>query len=398
MKIYCFIDSLGSGGAQRQLVALGLGLKKRGHEVRFLVYHDDDHFLYMLNDFGIGCYVITAKSYIKKILEVRRILKIGWQDVVLAFLEAPSFYAEIASIPKRKWRLIVGERLANPDMNKLGGLLLRQFHRFADVVVSNSHTNRMMLEILFPFLKRKLCTIYNTVDLKRFQPALENERIYQYRTKKEFRLVVIASYQKKKNMMNLAKALKIINTVKVSMSIVVHWYGAMPAGPDAYDEVREYLKMNGIERYFYMHHAIRNVEEEMSRADVVALFSFYEGLPNVVCEGMACGKPILISRVCDADNLVQDGRNGFLCDPESPEDIADKINCIASLSKEQRERMGQESRRMAEELFSEEKIVGRYEELILSVSDSLKIRDIENIPHYVPASAFDSINKWSKNV
>ena len=39
MKILCVIDSLGSGGAQRQLVGLAIGFKERGHEVSFLVYH-----------------------------------------------------------------------------------------------------------------------------------------------------------------------------------------------------------------------------------------------------------------------------------------------------------------------------------------------------------------------
>jgi len=398
MNVLCFIDSLGSGGAQRQLVSLGIGLKNRGHAVRFLMYHDDDHFLDMLKIYDISYHVIKVRSYIKRALEVRKILGCGWQEVVLAFLEAPSFYAEISAISERKWGLIVGERLANPNMNKISGVLLRQFHRVADVVVSNSHTNRMMLEALFPFLDGKVCTIYNTVDLNRFRLKSDYRIGSCGKIHQEFRVFVFASYQKKKNMLNLAKALKIIQEKNNDEAIVVHWYGAMPAGPDAYDEVFEYVSMNKIEKYFHMHDAVKDVERKMTLADAVGLFSFYEGLPNAVCEGMACGKPILLSRVCDAGNLVQDGRNGFLCDPESPEDIADKINCIASLSKEQRERMGQESRKMAEELFSEEKIVGRYEELILSVSDSLKIRDIENTPHYVPASAFESINKWSKNV
>lgn len=44
-RILCFIDSLGAGGAQRQLVNLAIGLKKRGYIVHFLVYHVDN-FIY----------------------------------------------------------------------------------------------------------------------------------------------------------------------------------------------------------------------------------------------------------------------------------------------------------------------------------------------------------------
>jgi len=397
VKIYCFIDSLCSGGAQRQLVTLSVGLKKRGHEIRFLMYHDDDHFLYMLKESEIACDVISEKSYIRRALKVRRILRIGWQDVVLAFLEAPSFYAEIATIPGRKWRLIVGERLADPDMNKLGGTILRQFHRLADVVVSNSHTNRMMLNILFPFLKRKLCTIYNIVDLNRFR-LISDDKMYCFRElSKEFRIAIFASYQKKKNMLNLAKALKIVKERNCDKSIVVHWYGTMPSGPSAYDEVIEYLEMNGIAKYFYMHSAIRNVENEMGEADAVALFSFFEGLPNVVCEGMACGKPILLSKVCDADNLVHHGRNGFLCDPETPEDIADKIIKIASLSEDALKKMGQESRRMAEALFAEEEIVDRYERILFSEQEHSNDQILNNWPENVPLSACETVDAWRIN-
>jgi len=38
MIILCVIDTLGSGGAQRQLVNIAIGFKERGHTVSFLVY------------------------------------------------------------------------------------------------------------------------------------------------------------------------------------------------------------------------------------------------------------------------------------------------------------------------------------------------------------------------
>ena len=44
MKILLLIDSLGSGGAQRQMVTLAALLKQRGQEVSFLLYADDGFF------------------------------------------------------------------------------------------------------------------------------------------------------------------------------------------------------------------------------------------------------------------------------------------------------------------------------------------------------------------
>jgi glycosyltransferase involved in cell wall biosynthesis len=96
---------------------------------------------------------------------------------------------------------------------------------------------------------------------------------------------------------------------------------------------------------------------------VVGLFSEYEGLPNAVCEGMACGKPILMSDVCDARCLVEDGKNGFLCDPHSPESIAKALKNIIRLTNAQLQEMGQESRRKAEILFDMSHILTAYEDV-----------------------------------
>lgn len=396
MKLLCLIDSLGSGGAQRQIAMLAIGLKARGHEIRFLVYREDNHFLYLLQVAGIPCRVIPPCSYIKRVWTVRRILQEEWQDVVLAFLEAPSFYAELAGIPKRRWGLIVGERLADPGMKKVTGSWLRQFHRFADAVVSNSHTNRIMLETLFPFLRSRLCTIYNTVDLQLFRPTLDNAHDVACCSAREFRIVVVASYQEKKNMMNVAKALNLLKKKQSLLQLVVHWFGAMPADPGAFKEVERFLIENDLSTTFLLHSATKDIAREFSLADAVGLFSFYEGLPNVVCEGMACGKPVLLSNVCDAGNLVQDGKNGFLCDPYSPEDIADKILRMVTLPESERKRMGDASREMAEYLFAEETVMNHYEHILKAAGNHSELSLDCHWPDYVPQSAHQTLEQWKR--
>ena len=49
-------------------------------------------------------------------------------------------------------------------------------------------------------------------------------------------------------------------------------------------------------------------------ADVYVSASRWEGMPNTVLEAMAVGLPLLLSRVAGHEELVEEGRNGFLFD------------------------------------------------------------------------------------
>ena len=362
MKILCFIDSLGSGGAQRQLTTLAVALKKRGHDLRFLVYHPEDHFRPWLDVAGIECQTIAPLGYFRRMFEVRRVFAQKQPDVVLAFLEGPAFYAEIAALPRRKFGLVVGERLAEPALTRGKNYWLRHFHALADAVITNSYTNQLQLEHAFPGLRKKLATIYNAVDMERFHPPAVND--HAGTQGEPVRVVVAASYQAKKNMENVAQALLLLRNGKASCSVVVDWYGGPANDANPLEKAQHFVAEHDLSGCLRFHPAKRDIEVEFASAAAVGLFSFYEGLPNVVCEGMACQKPILMSDVCDAGSLVVDGENGFLCDPASPPSIAEAFRKLISAPQAQLRSMGLASRRKAEVLFAEATIVRCYEQVL----------------------------------
>ena len=53
-----------------------------------------------------------------------------------------------------------------------------------------------------------------------------------------------------------------------------------------------------------------------------------EGTPNPVLESLACGKPVITTRVGITNEVVVEGDNGFFIDSPTPEQIADKINLL----------------------------------------------------------------------
>jgi D-inositol-3-phosphate glycosyltransferase len=62
-----------------------------------------------------------------------------------------------------------------------------------------------------------------------------------------------------------------------------------------------------------------------SAADVLVVPSYYESFGLVALESLACGTPVIATRVGAMDTLIQDGRTGFLVDSPSPLSLASAI-------------------------------------------------------------------------
>ena len=102
MKILFFIDNLGSGGAQRQIVNLAILFQERGHQVSFLTYGKPDFFLNTLIKAQINVDCIISSGPIDRMIKVRKYIRTGTQDVVISFLETPNFLACLSAVGGRR--------------------------------------------------------------------------------------------------------------------------------------------------------------------------------------------------------------------------------------------------------------------------------------------------------
>jgi glycosyltransferase involved in cell wall biosynthesis len=88
--------------------------------------------------------------------------------------------------------------------------------------------------------------------------------------------------------------------------------------------------------------------------------SLFEGYPNVICEAMSCGLPVLCSDVCDNLDLIKDGINGFLFNPRSIESIVNAIFKYSQLSIEEIEYIRKSNRKYAIETFNKNDFILKY--------------------------------------
>ncbi len=93
-------------------------------------------------------------------------------------------------------------------------------------------------------------------------------------------------------------------------------------------------------------------------ADIFIFPSYSEGMPIAVIEAMACGLPIIATRVGGVPEMVSDGVNGMLIDVGRPDQIADALQHLYD-NPDMRHSMKMNSYKTAFEKFDIEKLVPR---------------------------------------
>ena len=359
MKILCVIDSIGSGGAQRQLIELAKGIQSYGHSVSFLVYHHEPFYLQELINYNIGYKCVDGNNYFKRTLRIRKHIRNGKYDAVISFLEAANFITTLSGFPFRKWKLILGERNANPNIlvnKKLR--FYRWFHFFADYIVSNSKSNIDLVKKINPYLKKnKFKVIYNLVDLNYWKSS----RKHKYFKNKKYNIVVVASHEMRKNANGLIKALNSLDKHDLER-LKISWYGRFDK---SYQKSLDLIKKYNLSDVITFYPPTKNIKDIMESADVIALFSFYEGLPNVICEALSLGKPVMTSSVSDLSLILKNTRN-ILFDPTDTLSIVNAFHNLFNLDKTDLEKIEKSNKSLASNLFDSNKVVNAYLNLLVN--------------------------------
>jgi N,N'-diacetylbacillosaminyl-diphospho-undecaprenol alpha-1,3-N-acetylgalactosaminyltransferase len=129
-----------------------------------------------------------------------------------------------------------------------------------------------------------------------------------------------------------------------------------PGAPDAVTE--DYLRGKESKRFHWM--AFReDIKGLLALSDVVVLPSYYrEGVPRVLLEAMAMGRPIVTTDHVGCRETVDEGKNGFLVPTRNSAALATAVQKVVS-DPQCREALGRHSRIKAEAEFDESSIIER---------------------------------------
>lgn len=171
----------------------------------------------------------------------------------------------------------------------------------ARAVVANSEGLRELSEAADPYPVR---VIPNGVDPVMFQPG--PARSTSSRPGQPLRILFVGRFQKQKNLEFLLRQIARIGRRDFALDMVGD-------GPEK-ESLRKLADQLGIAESIRWHGwlsraALPGVYQSV---DCLVNPSSYEGMPNVVLEAMACGLPVIASKVSGHDVLVLSEETGFL--------------------------------------------------------------------------------------
>lgn len=351
-RILLIIESIGSGGAERQLTGLAVMLKQKGYDVELCYYFKNEFYKPYLQENNVVSNLLSnASNPIKLIFVLSRYIKDFNPDTIISYSASPSMITCLLKFCGARFNLIVSER------NTTQQLILREklrffLYRFADCIVPNSYSQESFIQKHFPLLVNKVYVITNFVDIEKFSPS--DEYVSEH---EETRIVSVGRLMPQKNIPLFIEAIgKVVND---GYKVHVDWFG-QDLKDDYSDVCHKAVMEHHLDGIFVFHAPSPNIQDNYRRADVFCLPSLYEGFPNVLCEAMSCGKPVLCSRVCDNPNIVEERGNGFLFDPTNVDNMAQVIEDYIKISPLRKKEMGEKSRDISVGLFSKNAFIQKY--------------------------------------
>ena len=157
-KILCLIDTLGFGGAERQMMGLVSYLKEKGYETNLVNYIEHNLHSYVKEKYGYEPVILNCKSgMLSKLNAVWNHIRNENYDIVIAYKDGTTSLACILKMLGSQFKLIVSER------NTTQSLSIRDkfkfwLYRYADYIVPNSYSQETFIRKKFPKFIAKLCS------------------------------------------------------------------------------------------------------------------------------------------------------------------------------------------------------------------------------------------------
>lgn len=229
----------------------------------------------------------------------------------------------------------------NRGINRWKGFQEKRSFKKADGFIAVSNYVKKHTAKYLSYHNKLIEMIYYPININLFQPAdvlIEQNNI-----------TFAGTICEKKGVRQLIQAFPFIK--EKFPNVILNLYGRDWLFPDGNSYIKmlqekELPKLGMLEKDIIFHGAIsfQEIPNAYAKAAVCIFPSHMETLGLVAPEAMAMGKAVVFTKLGPGPEVISDGKTGLLCDPYSPEDIAEKIVWVLA-HKEEARKMGMEARK-----------------------------------------------------
>lgn len=242
-------------------------------------------------------------------------------------------------------------------------MIEQQVMRRIDVLITDQNTASNYFK-RFPWLRHRIVTMpTSTVDAEMFRPMEKEFLRKKYGFHSDEKIVLfIGRIAKVKGLDLLLKAYKSLATRVGKISLVIVGDGEyMP-------QLKETIKKMGLSKVELLGSLPHSsIPEIINCADVFVLPSLSEGSPTVVREALACGIPVVSTKVGDVNTLIDNSSIGKLVSHDEHE-LCEAINSFLNGNSS----VNVEKRLQAVKEFTKERVMNRMLELYIKLSRTVE--------------------------
>ncbi len=232
------------------------------------------------------------------------------------------------------------------------------------VIAISEHIREVMIQSgLNP---SQVITIRTAINLRQFTPQGKNPHLL-----KEFHLPqqgavigIVARLTERKGFKHLFEAVKLLVDEGRTLKCLVVGGGA---SKEKIAALKKYAARLGVSEHILLTGRRSDIPDILSLLDVFILPSLAEGLGRSLLEAMAAGKPIVATTVGGIPEAIEHDKSGLLVPPGDSRALSRAIGLLLD-NPEKAQELGHASRRRAELLFDETKMIDSicalYEELM----------------------------------
>jgi glycosyltransferase involved in cell wall biosynthesis len=202
----------------------------------------------------------------------------------------------------------------------------------------------------FPSLIKKSWKGYIYVEKKFFvsNPKQLDQRQYS--------IGIVGRFSIEKGIIPITNAIVLLHRKMGNIKVIFIGEG------DLQNNIENILEASGVNYTIVPWIPKEKLPEYLNDIKLLVIASEREGLPNIMLEAMACGTPVLATKVGAIPEIIRDGEMGFILESNSPECIAE--NVIRALSSPNIRRIAENGRQFVEKNFTFDKTVERWKKII----------------------------------